>query len=69
MKSRKEVLMNLFAGQQRRCRHREQICGPSWGRRVWNKLREWHGNNYITIYKIDSQWEFAVRLRELKSVL
>ena len=27
MNSRKMVLMNLFAGQQWRCRHREQTCG------------------------------------------
>jgi len=27
MESRKMVLMNLFSGQQRRNRHREQICG------------------------------------------
>ena len=27
------VLMNLFAGQQWRCRQREQTCGPSGGRR------------------------------------
>ena len=25
------VLMNLFAGQQWRCRHREQTCEPSEG--------------------------------------
>ena len=27
--------------------------------------REWHGNIYITICKINSQWEFAVWCREL----
>ena len=32
MKSRKMVLMNLSAGQQWRCRHREQTCGHSGGR-------------------------------------
>ena len=32
MGSRKMVLMNLFEGQQRRHRNREQICGHSGGR-------------------------------------
>ena len=31
----------------------------------WNELREQHWNKYITICKIDSQWEFAVWHREL----
>ena len=31
--------------------------------RWWTEL---HGNTYITIYKIDFQWECAVWLRELK---
>ena len=31
MESRKMVLMNLFAGQQWRCRHREPTCGHSRG--------------------------------------
>jgi len=34
MEFRKMVLMNLFAGQQWRSRHREQACGHSSGRRV-----------------------------------
>lgn len=33
MDSRKMIPINLFAGQQWRCRHREQICEHSWGRR------------------------------------
>ena len=37
MESRKMVLMNLFVGQQWRCRHREQIHGH--GRR-WGKEGE-----------------------------
>ena len=32
MESRKMVLMNLFAVQQWRCRHREQTYGHGWGR-------------------------------------
>ena len=31
MESRKMVLMNLFTGQQWRCRHREQACGQGGG--------------------------------------
>ena len=40
MESRKMVLMNLFAGQQWKHRQREQMCGHSWERRVWDELRE-----------------------------
>ena len=41
MESRKMVLMNLFAGQQWRCRHREQTyeCGAG-GRKWWDEWRE-----------------------------
>ena len=31
MESRKMVQINLFAGQEQRCRHREQIHGHGWG--------------------------------------
>ena len=55
MESSKMVLMNLFAEQQWRHKHREQICGPSGGRRGGEELREQHGNIYITMCKIDSQ--------------
>ena len=57
--------MNLLAGQQWRCRHREQTCGHSGGRWGWDKWREWHRNIYITFCKTDSQWEFPVWCREL----
>ena len=40
MESRKKVLMNLFAEQQWRRRHREETCGDSGGRREWDELRE-----------------------------
>ena len=39
MESRKRVLMNLFAWQQRRGRHKEQTCRCRSGRRRWGKLR------------------------------
>ena len=54
MESRKIVLMNLFAGQQWRSRHRKQICGHSRGRRGQDEWREQHGNIYTTIYKVAS---------------
>ena len=54
------ILINLFSGEQGRRRHREQTCGHSRGRRGWDELREQRGNIYITIYKLDSQWESDV---------
>ena len=60
MESRKMVLMNLFAEQQWRCRHREQTGEHRGGRRGWDDLRERHGNMCIPICKIDGQWECAV---------
>ena len=61
--------MKLFAGQQKRHRHKEQTCGHSGGRRGWDELREEHWNIYIIICKTDSQWEFAVLCTEIKSDL
>ena len=60
MQSRKMVLMNLFAGQQWRCRQRRKICGH-WGKERVGRIErvEWK-HIYITVCKIDSQWEFAV---------
>ena len=57
------VLKNLFTGQQWRNRHREQTYGH--GERGGESNME----TYITICKIDSQWEFAVWLRKLKQGL
>ena len=34
------MLMNLFAGQQRRQGHKGQTCGHSGGGRGWGTLRE-----------------------------
>ena len=59
--------MNLFWGQQWRCRHREQICGHRVGKERWDEWREYHGNIYTAICKtasFRSQW-----LMELKLVL
>ena len=69
MESRKMVLKNLFTGQQWRNRHTEQTQGH--GERGGES--EMYGKStmetYITIYKIDNQWEFAVWLRKLKQGL
>ena len=45
----KMVLMSPFRGQKWRHRLTEQTCGHGGGRRGWDKLREKHGNTYITI--------------------
>ena len=61
MESRNMVLMNLFAVQQWRRRHREQICGQrKRGKREGDKWRICYGYIYITICKIDNHWGFAV---------
>ena len=68
MESRKMVLKNLFTGQQWRNRHSEQTYGHGVGGEG-----EMYGmsnlETYITICKIDSQWEFAAWLRKLKQGL
>ena len=40
MESRKTVLMNPFAGQQWRCRHRKQTCGHGGEERVRQAEKE-----------------------------
>ena len=69
MESRKMVLMNLFARQQWRNRHREQTYGHGERGREGEMYGESNMETYITICKADSQWEFAVCLRELKQGL
>ena len=44
----------------------ENSYGLSIRRRGWDELREDHGNIYITMCEIDSQWEFALWCRKLK---
>ena len=69
MESRKMVLKNLLIGQQGRNRHREQTYKH--GEREGEGEMYGKGNmqTYITICKIDSRQEFAVRLRKLKQAL
>ena len=45
--------MNLFAGQQKRCGHKEDICAHSGGRREWDELRRvvWKCMHYHMLNK------------------
>ena len=63
------VLKNLFTGQQCRNRHREQIYRHGKRGREGEMYGKSNVETYITICKIDSQWEFAVWLRKLKQGL
>ena len=69
MESRKMVLKNLFAGQQWRNRHREQTYEHGEKGGEGEICAESNKETYITICKIDGQWEFAVCLRKLKQGL
>ena len=66
MESRKMVLKNLFSGQQWRHKHGEQTYGHGERGEEGEMYGESNMETYITICKIDSQWEFAVCLRKLK---
>ena len=63
------VPKNLFTGQQWRNRHREQTHGHGERGRKGEMYGKSNMETYITICKIESQWEFAVRLRKLKQWL
>ena len=69
MKSRKMVLMNLFARQQWRNRHREQTYRHGERGGEGEMYGKSNMETYIIICEIDSQWEFAVCLRDLKQGL
>ena len=60
------VLKILFAGQQWKNRQREQTYGHGKRGRVGEMYGERNMETSVTICKTDSQWEFAVCLRELK---
>ena len=61
--SRKMVLKNLCIGQQRRNRLREYTYGHGERGGKDETYGESYMETYITICKIDSQWEFPVCLR------
>ena len=60
------VLKNLFTGQPWRNRYREHTYGHGKRGREGEMYGKSNMETYITICKIDSQWEFAVWLRKLK---
>ena len=64
MESTKIVLKNLSTGQQWRNRHKEQTYGHGERGREGEMYGKSNMEIYITICKIDSQWEFAVWLRK-----
>ena len=69
MESRKTVLKNLFTEKQWRNRHREKTYGHEESEEEGEMYGKSNMETYITICKIDSQWEFAVWLRKLKQGL
>ena len=69
MESRKMVLKNLFARQQWRNRHRKQVYGHGERGGEGEMYGDINMETYITIYKIDSQWEFAICLKKLQQGL
>ena len=60
MEPRKMVPMNLLTRQQWRNRHREQTYGHKQKGGEGEMYGESNMETYITICKINSQWEFAV---------
>ena len=60
MESRRVVMKNLFTGQQCRNRHREQTYGHGERGGEGEMYGKSNMETYITLCKIDSQWEFAV---------
>ena len=63
------ILKNLFTGQQRRNRNREETYGQGERGGEGEMYGKSNMETYITICNIDSQWEFAVWLRKLKQEL
>ena len=66
MESRQILLKNLFTGEQQRNRHKEQTDGHGERGGEGEMYERSNMDTYITICKIDSQWELAVSLRKLK---
>ena len=63
------MLKNVFTGQQWRNRYREQTYGHGERGGEGEMYEKSNMETYITICKIDSQWEFAVWLRKIKRAL
>ena len=63
------ALKNLFTGKQWRNRHKEWTCGHGERGGEGEVYGKSNMETYITICKVDSQWEFAVWLRKLKEGL
>ena len=63
------VLKNLFTGQQWRNRHREQTYDHGERGEEGEMYGKSNIETYITVCKIDSQWDFPVCLRKLKQRL
>ena len=63
------VLKNLFARQYWRNRHREWTYGHGERGGEGEMYGKSNMETYITVCKIDSQWEFAVWFRKLKQRL
>ena len=63
------ALKNLLTGQQWRNRHRELTYGYGEMGGEGEMFGKSNMETYITICKIDSQWEFAIWLRKLKQGL
>ena len=63
------VLKNLFTRQQWRNRQREYTYGHGERGGKGEMYGKSNMETYIIIYKISSQWEFAVWLRKLKQGL
>ena len=66
MEFRKMVLVILFAGQQRRRRHKEQTFGHSEGRWGWDDLRVALEHIHYHMWNREP-WEFAVWCRKPKA--
>ena len=65
MESREMELKNLFTWQQWRNRHREQTYGHGEKRGEGEMYVKSNMKTNITMFKIDSQQEFAVWLKKL----
>ena len=63
------VLKNLFTGHQWRNRHQEQTYGHGERGGEGEIYGKSNVETYITLCKIDSQWEISVWLRKLKQGL